>query len=155
LNFSDNSFDVVVSSHVYEHVSDAERLLSEIYRVLKPGGICYFAAGNRLQPIEPHYRLPLLSLMPKPLADCYLRILKRDDQYKENLLILAKLRRLVSQFEVKDYTLKIIEEPEKYSATEMIKGDSKKQKIAAWIARNLYWFVPTYIWLLHKKAGEE
>src|SRR5262245_34573534 len=40
LDFSDNSFDVVNCSHIYEHVPDSQRLMSEICRVLKPEGIC-------------------------------------------------------------------------------------------------------------------
>src|SRR5262249_31082787 len=64
-----SSFDVVTCAHVYEHVPESSRLLAEIHRVLKPGGVCYFAATNRLNLIEPHYgRLPFLSWMPRLLA---------------------------------------------------------------------------------------
>lgn len=38
LSFADNSFDVVLSSDVFEHVPDPYRAHSEIHRVLKPGG---------------------------------------------------------------------------------------------------------------------
>jgi SAM-dependent methyltransferase len=36
--FADNSFDVVLCNHVLEHVDDDLKALSEIFRVLKPGG---------------------------------------------------------------------------------------------------------------------
>ncbi|CAN5555704.1 hypothetical protein BH11BAC2_BH11BAC2_04440 [soil metagenome] len=39
LPFPDNSFDMVYSSHVLEHIPDQDKALREIYRVLKPGGI--------------------------------------------------------------------------------------------------------------------
>lgn len=39
LPFTDNSFDMVYSSHVLEHIPDQQKALNEIYRVLKPGGI--------------------------------------------------------------------------------------------------------------------
>jgi SAM-dependent methyltransferase len=42
LSFSDNSFDVVVNSDVLEHVSNLDKALSEIKRVLKPGGYHVF-----------------------------------------------------------------------------------------------------------------
>lgn len=37
--FEDNTFDLVLISHVMQYVPDDTRGLSEIYRVLKPGGI--------------------------------------------------------------------------------------------------------------------
>lgn len=38
LSFKDNSFDVVLSNHVIEHVEDENKFMSEVLRVLKPGG---------------------------------------------------------------------------------------------------------------------
>lgn len=37
--FADESFDLVVSCMVFEHVQDLEAVLQEIHRVLKPGGV--------------------------------------------------------------------------------------------------------------------
>jgi SAM-dependent methyltransferase len=34
----DNEFDVVFCNHVLEHVEDAKKCMSELYRVMKPGG---------------------------------------------------------------------------------------------------------------------
>lgn len=39
MQFDDGSFDCVIANHVLEHVSDVPRALSEIRRVLKPGGV--------------------------------------------------------------------------------------------------------------------
>ncbi|MBI2603643.1 MAG: class I SAM-dependent methyltransferase [Deltaproteobacteria bacterium] len=39
LPFEDESFDVVFSKSVIEHIHDTDTLLSESYRLLKPGGI--------------------------------------------------------------------------------------------------------------------
>lgn len=42
LTFADQSFDLVVSMEVFEHVFDAAKVLSEIARVLKPNGVHIF-----------------------------------------------------------------------------------------------------------------
>lgn len=39
LSFHENSFDVVFSNDVLEHVPDVDRALSEVYRVLRPSGV--------------------------------------------------------------------------------------------------------------------
>lgn len=150
LPFSDASFDVVTCTHIYEHVPDAARLVAEIYRVLRPGGCCFFSAGNRLVWMEPHYRLPLLSVVPKWLAHPYLRAAGKGDHYYEKHLWYWGLRALVSRFDVVDYTIEIVRRPESFAATEMLRSGSLKQRLGL-IALNLaYWACPTYIWILHK-----
>lgn len=42
LPFDDNAFDVVFCNHVLEHVTDDTKAMSELYRVLKPGGLGVF-----------------------------------------------------------------------------------------------------------------
>ena len=147
---AERSFDVVTCTQIYEHVPDSTKLMSEIYRVLKPGGICYFAAGNRLQLIEPHYRLPLLSVIPKWLANYYIRWAGRAESYYETHLSYWGLRRLVREFDLFDYTLKVIRNPAKYSATEMVREGSLKQKLALGILVFAYWVCPGYIWILRR-----
>ena len=39
LTFPDNTFDLLLSMEVIEHVGDPERMVSEVRRVLKPGGL--------------------------------------------------------------------------------------------------------------------
>jgi SAM-dependent methyltransferase len=45
--FADNSFDVVVTFQVIEHIKDDVNFLKEIYRVLKPGGVAMITTPNR------------------------------------------------------------------------------------------------------------
>jgi len=42
LPFEENSFDVVFCNHVLEHIEDDKKAMSELYRVLKPGGLGIF-----------------------------------------------------------------------------------------------------------------
>lgn len=46
LPFMDNSFDVVTANMVFEHLQEPGKQLSEIYRILKPGGLLIFATPN-------------------------------------------------------------------------------------------------------------
>jgi 2-polyprenyl-3-methyl-5-hydroxy-6-metoxy-1,4-benzoquinol methylase len=47
LPFADESFDVVVSLWVLEHLEHPDQVLSEVNRVLKPGGVFLFATPNK------------------------------------------------------------------------------------------------------------
>lgn len=42
LPFENNSFDLVFCNHVLEHIPDDAKAMSELYRVLKPGGLGIF-----------------------------------------------------------------------------------------------------------------
>jgi 2-polyprenyl-3-methyl-5-hydroxy-6-metoxy-1,4-benzoquinol methylase len=150
LIYEQNSFDVAICSQVYEHVLDANILMSEMFRVLKPGGIVYFAAGNRIMLNEPHYNLPLLSVIPRPLAHFYLKITGKGDFYYEKHLTYWGLRKLVSGFQVSDYTPLILSDPQKYKAEYMVKPGSRAHKIARLLSTYMIWLVPGYIWLLEK-----
>lgn len=151
IQFPDDTFDVINCTHIYEHVPDSKRLMDEIYRVLKPNGVCFFAAGNRLIFMEAHYKLPFLSVIPKWMAHKYIRLFNKADFYYETHLTYWGLKKLTSKFERSDYTLKTIKDPIKYSATEMIKEGSFAQKIYLLVLSGVYFLSPTYLWLLKKQ----
>lgn len=57
LSFSDDCFDVVICAGVLEYIYDDTKALSEIYRVLKPGGFAYITFPNKLSPFMQFDRL--------------------------------------------------------------------------------------------------
>lgn len=152
LNFESAAFDVAVCSQVYEHVPDSGIMMKEIFRILKPGGCCYFAAGNRLMFNEPHYNLPLLSVIPRQLAHKYVKLTGKGDYYYEKHLTYWGLKKLVSNFELVDYTKPIVLSPGKYQAEYMVREGSKKQRLASLIVKYAMWLMPGYIWMLQKPA---
>ena len=81
--FASESLDFVMLNHLYEHVPDPGELFRETYRVLRPGGRAYVTAGSRLAIVEPHYRLPFLSWLPKGSAGTYLRVTRRGRSYED------------------------------------------------------------------------
>ncbi|MBL8014622.1 MAG: class I SAM-dependent methyltransferase [Candidatus Doudnabacteria bacterium] len=54
LQFADNTFDIVFSHEVLEHVQDDAKAVSEAIRVLRPGGYFVVFTPNRGWPFEQH-----------------------------------------------------------------------------------------------------
>lgn len=97
LPFENDVFDVVMSNHVIEHVGVRSAQLThlqEMRRVMKPGGMGYLAVPNRWRLIEPHYRLPFLSVLPRPLRSPYVRLTRRGDVYDCEPLAMRTLERM-------------------------------------------------------------
>ncbi len=150
LPFQNQSMDVIVCNHIYEHVPESNLLMDEIYRVLKEDGFCYFAAGNKYVLMEGHYHLPFLSWLPKPLAHLYLKLTGKGEFYYEEHLSLRGLRQLVRKFHIHDYTLSIICDPEKFYAIDLFNQQTWTYKGFRWVAPYVYRWIPTYVWILAK-----
>lgn len=113
LPFKNNSFDVVISNHVIEHVQDQQLHISEIKRVLKKDGLLYFATPNKLWPFEVHYRIYFLHYLPHKL---FMATLKKLNLYEENikLLNLTDIKSLLKKSQLKSYSGEIIKNPSNY-----------------------------------------
>jgi ubiquinone/menaquinone biosynthesis C-methylase UbiE len=142
LKFKNNSFDVVICTHVYEHVPSPQKLFNEIYRVLKPTGVCYLAAQNKLWPLEAHHNLLFLSYLPKYWADKYIKIFKNKNEYYEHPMTYWQLQNRLKKFKIHDYTPKILKNPKKFNYN--IPDE------AALIAPIAKYFTPTLFWILEK-----
>jgi 2-polyprenyl-3-methyl-5-hydroxy-6-metoxy-1,4-benzoquinol methylase len=69
LPFADASFDLAICWDVLEHVHNPEQLLAELARVVRPGGRVLITAINRFAWRDPHYHMPLLNWLPRPIAE--------------------------------------------------------------------------------------
>ncbi len=105
LPFDDNTFDLVVSNAVFEHVADVPKAVCEMYRILKPNGItyndmhlfCSLSGGHSFDWSYPDKNLPRIvppwdhlreNLFP---AHVYLNKLRERDYllaFKQNFEIL-------------------------------------------------------------------
>jgi SAM-dependent methyltransferase len=66
LPFADASFDAVTSNMVFEHIADVRRPVSEIARVLKPGGLFVVLFPSRELWFEQHVGLPFAHRFARP-----------------------------------------------------------------------------------------
>lgn len=79
LPFPDNSFDLILSNEVLEHVQNDEKSIQEMIRTLKPGGRLTLFCPNRGYPFETHgifwrgnYKfgnIPLVNYLPDALRN--------------------------------------------------------------------------------------
>jgi SAM-dependent methyltransferase len=68
LPFGDGEFDFVHANSVLEHVADARAVFGEAHRVLKPGGLFWFATASSLCPRQHEIaRFPLFGWYPDRL----------------------------------------------------------------------------------------
>jgi SAM-dependent methyltransferase len=63
--FAAESFDIVVNNQVMEHVEDIELTLSELHRVLKPGGVVFSVFPHKSVWREGHCGVAFLHWFPK------------------------------------------------------------------------------------------
>lgn len=79
LPFAGDSFDLILSNEVLEHVADDRACAAEMVRVARPGGRIVVFAPNRWYPVEQHGvywrgeyhfgNIPLVNYLPDPLRD--------------------------------------------------------------------------------------
>ncbi len=149
LSFKNNSFDIVICAQVYEHVPDDQKLIDEIFRVIKPNGACYFAALNKYWPLEPHYNLLFLSWLPKNLGNYYVKMLGKATRYHETLRSYWDLKKLTKKFKVVEFTSLILRNTTKFGYFNLSKFPIN---IVAWLVAPLSkYLAPTFFWLLIKE----
>lgn len=152
LPFADDSIDVVVFNHVYEHMVDADAVVSEIYRVLSPTGVAYMGLPNKLVLIEPHHRLPFLSWLPAALADRYLRAFHKGDHYYESHRSVPALKKMLRKFHLMDYSFSIIAHPDQFSADDMVNSRvaGMVPRLPSFVRAAAEHLLPSVIWIATK-----
>lgn len=149
LPLPDESADVIVFNHIYEHVVDPFKVMADMRRVLKPGGMMYLGLGNKLGIVEPHYKLPFLSYLPPSLADRYVKAFKRADFYHERFLTRAGLKRLCRGLYVTEYTYALIAEADRFNARDVV--PPLVDKLPAQALVGLQPIIPTFVWVATKQ----
>lgn len=149
LPFADKSFDVVITNHVLEHVPDQQKHISEMRRVLKDDGLIYLASPNKWWLTDPHYKLPFISWLPRPLAGLYLHVAKHRkwDIYSVSLRRLNQLA-AANGLAVQDQTWQILRNPAKYNMKVPKPVTLTARLLPDFIARHLSAIMPTHLKVL-------
>ncbi len=148
------AFDLAVCNQVYQYVPDVARLLAEIQRVLRPGGVCFFSGRNLWGIAARQNRLPwLMAVVPRVGRLVEGRYGGRGSwrHTAGALWPYWKLRDLAARyFTVFDYTTAVLTDP----ALAPLFLPSERQRT---LARRLGPFLPalkpilpTHLWILVK-----
>ena len=82
LPFADESFNAAACRDVLEHCRYPGQLLTELWRVLRPGGSCFITVINRWCWEDPHYHLPAIAFLPRSMAERTIAWLGRAKESK-------------------------------------------------------------------------
>ncbi len=143
LPYPDETFDVVFSHEVIEHVDDDRQAVREAVRVLKSGGRLVIFAPNRLYPLETHGaywrgkyhfgNIPLVNYLP----DCWRnRFCPHVRAYT-----VGGLRRLLAGLPVR-----IVVHTQVYPGYDKIAG--RRPLLGKWLRRGTYFLERTPLRLL-------
>lgn len=113
LPFPDDMFDVVLSYQVFEHVQDYDHSVSELARIMKPGGVSLHVFPARLRPIEAHIGVPFSSVIPRKWwLDLWAKVgyakpnqrkHSRDEISRRNLKFLTEKTNYIPGREIKEH----------------------------------------------------
>lgn len=134
LPFDNDSFDIITSLHVIEHVDDIETFLSEVFRVLKQGGRCILECPNRGFPMEPHNKIPFITYLPKGVAHIMCAdFLSKLPIFKQDIRLRLKNVKMVNQFISTGKLIKIVN---KLGGSVLMKNPEERFLIETRISRS-------------------
>lgn len=145
---AENSVDIVICNQVYEHVPDPQQMIKVIYRILKPGGYCYFAGPNLLFPIEPHVFWPIIHWIPRAAAINVMKAVGAKDLIDANSTTYWTLRSWLNSFEIKNALPDVIKHPEKYGRKAIFWRCISI--MPRWLAQALTPISPGFVFVLRK-----
>jgi ubiquinone/menaquinone biosynthesis C-methylase UbiE len=141
LPFTDASFDLVTLDSILEHVESPALTISEVARVLRPGGLAYLTWPNKSSVPsifkDPHYQMFGVVLMPHWLGKFYVERVRRGHRgYWVNVIPTRQwVQRRMRNHSLRPERL-VPEGLEKISDPESI-GKSPKVRAAARAAKRL------------------
>lgn len=90
LPFVDGLFDFVNLCEVIEHVNSPTKVMKEVFRVLKSGGMVYISVPNRFGVKDQHFNLYFVNWLPRSISDLFISVFGKHKVYNNS----AGLQRL-------------------------------------------------------------
>jgi 2-polyprenyl-3-methyl-5-hydroxy-6-metoxy-1,4-benzoquinol methylase len=155
LPFEDRSFDFVILADVLEHVANAGRVMQEVARVLRPGGVAYVGATNRSSIanilFDPHYNAPFIPLMSKRVAAWYVtKVLRLSRSFNvEKYFFHAGLLKCLESAGFTCEELRLYREKLRTSDLAAAPGRDTMRAVLAvpFVRRFAMWFADTWLFL--------
>jgi len=145
--FEDETFDVVYSCSVLEHVGDYKGAIAEMVRVLKRGGVLAIDCPNYAYPKEHHYKMWWIPGTPKWLGKYILKMTHRDPAFLEHIRYVTH-RGIKKEMEQYAAELRDVSQESMQAELQMHTGSLKKA-----IMKTIYSVTgyPTTHIIIHKK----
>lgn len=102
--YPDDSFDCITSYQTLEHVQNPHKVISEMVRITKPGGVILIRCPDYLSTYEAHYNLPWLPLMHKSIAKIYLMVLGKPTRGLDTIQYITRGRVIAWLTKVERYS---------------------------------------------------
>lgn len=124
ITFTDESFDLVVANQVIPCIENAESLATSVFRVLKPGGLCFVGSVNK-------YRF-------WPARGVY---------YHKSFW---QMKRLFKKFVIYHYTSKILHDPKAFNFIKLRRFTPLLSLLPVSFWEKVEPILPNFIWILEK-----
>lgn len=139
----DSSVGFANIGEVIEHVGDPEQMLTEVYRVLQPGGTAYLSVPNRFGWRDQHFHMYFINWMPRTWAHALIGLCGRHKDYSGK----AGRQSLIAMHY---YTYAKIQElctSNGFSVTDIrIEKIKRNYELLSWILVPLYRIFRTFYW---------
>lgn len=150
LPYQNGSFDLVIFRLSLCMVKHRDTLVSEIYRVLAPGGLCYFEDNNRLFPWDEDYRLPFLPILPQWVSRWCVKHIAKARWYPRRYPTFREVNRLFLRFTVRRVTPYIIKNPQRFGFTRLYPIGRITRFLPLWMLQLAEPFLPSFIFVFQK-----
>ena len=111
LPFKPGYFDLIILQDVIEHISVTDSFIKKLNAVLNSEGNIYLSTPNKFSLFniisDPHWGLPLLSLLKRhQIKKYFLKIFRKNDYNRDDIAELFSLKQIINLFG-KDFTINL------------------------------------------------